>query len=107
MDDLDPDTFEEEKYVEYFPKLQRAYKDAFDELNGTYDSTLVHAIDQQVLDESEPHYEGDGEFRLELPENPTDRVEGVVASDERVAELLDVYVEEIERQLRVVFGFES
>jgi hypothetical protein len=106
-DDLEPETFEEEKFVEYFPKLQTAYKRAFNRLNETYDSELVHAIDQQVLNESEPHYEGDGEFSVELPEDPLDRLEGVVAADERVEELLERHVAEIERQLRVVFGFEE
>jgi hypothetical protein len=104
---LDPETFEEEKFVEYFPKLQTAYKRAFNELNETYDSELVHAIDQQILNESEPHYEGDGEFSVELPEDPLERLQGIVAADERVEELLDRHTNEIERQLRVVFGFES
>ncbi|MFC7044047.1 DUF5783 family protein [Halobacteriaceae archaeon GCM10025711] len=107
MHDLDPATFEEEKYVEFFPQLQTAYKQAFDVLNERYDSQLVHALDQQVLNESEPFYEGDGEFRVELPANPTDRVTGVVASDEKVEELLDVYVDELRTQLRDVFGFEA
>lgn len=106
-EDLDPETFEEQKFVDYFPQLQTAYKRAFNELNETYDSELVHALDQQVLDESEPHYEGDGEFEVELPPDPLDRVQGVVAADERIAELLDLYVAEIERQLRAVFGFEA
>jgi hypothetical protein len=107
MTDLDPETFDEQKYVEWFPKLQTAYKRAFDRLNDEYDSTLVHAIDQQVLSESEPFYEGDGEFRVEVPENPADRVEGVVASDEKIEQLVSVYVEEIERQLRAVFGVDA
>jgi hypothetical protein len=104
---LDPETFEEEKFVDYFPQLQTAYKRAFNQLNESYDSELVHALDQQVLNESEPHYEGDGEFSVELPPEPLDRVQGVVAADERVQELLELYVAEIERQLRVAFGFEA
>ncbi|MFB6119973.1 MAG: DUF5783 family protein [Halobacteriaceae archaeon] len=104
MADFDPEKFEAEKYREYFPQLQNAYKRAFDRLNGEYDSQLVHAIDQQILNESEPVYEGDGEFTLELPEDPLDRLEGVVVSDERAAELLDLYVDEIESQLQNVFG---
>jgi len=103
MADFDPETFEAEKYREYFPKLQSAYKRAFDRLNEEYDSQIVHAIDQQILNESEPVYE-DGDFTLELPEDPLDRLEGVVVSDDRAAELLDVYVDEIEAQLRSVFG---
>ena len=106
MTDLDPETFEEEKYVEYFPKLQQAYKQAFDRLNDRYNSEMVHAIDQQILNESEPFYEGDGQFRIEVPENPIDRVQGVLADEGDLQELLDIYVEELETQLRNVFGFE-
>jgi len=87
------------------PELQRAYKSAFETMNDAYDSELVHAIDQQVLSESEPFYEGDGQFRIEVPADPADRLSGVVADPERVEALLDRYVEEIETELRVVFGF--
>jgi len=104
MADFDPEKFED-KYEQYFPELQRAYKNAFEYMNERYDSELVHAIDQQVLDESEPFYEGDGEFRIELPENPTERVQGVLAGEEKVTEIVDVYVERIERELARVFGF--
>ena len=106
MTDFDPEKFED-KYVHYFNELQKAYKDAFNYMNDRYDSELVHAIDQQVLNESEPFYEGDGEFRVELPENPTERVRGVLVDDEKAGQVLDVYVEQIESQLRRVFGFES
>jgi hypothetical protein len=103
MAELDPETFEEEKYVDYFPQLQQAYKNAFDRMNDRFDSTLIHAVDQQVLSESEPFYEGDGEFRIELPDDPSDRIEGVVVTDEKLAEILDIYVDEIESELRRVF----
>ncbi len=106
MTDLDPETFEEKKYVEWFPKLETAYKRAFDRVNDEYDSTLVHALDQQVLSESEPFYE-DGEFRLDVPDDPAGRVEGVVASEEKITAVLDAYVGEIERQLGRVFGVDG
>ncbi|WP_435177461.1 DUF5783 family protein [Halorussus sp. AFM4] len=106
MSDFDPEKFED-KYVHYFNELQRAYKNAFNRLNERYDSELIHTIDQQILNESEPFYEGDGEFRVELPDDPVDRIQGVVVADEKVAEMLDVYVDEIETELRRVFGFES
>ncbi|WP_115864411.1 DUF5783 family protein [Halorussus litoreus] len=106
MADFDPEKFED-KYVHYFNELQRAYKNAFERVNEQYDSELVHAIDQQVLNESEPFYDGDGEFRVELPEDPTDRLQGVVAADEKVEQLLDIYVEEIETELRRIFGFDG
>lgn len=105
--DLDPETFEEEKFREYFPQLQTAYKRAFDRLKERYDSELIHALDQQVLNESEPVYEGDGEFRIELPDDPTDRIQGVVVSDEKAAATLEEYVAELRRQLRDVFGVED
>ena len=104
MADFDPEKFED-KYVHYFNELQRAYKDAFNRVNEQYDSELVHAIDQQVLNESEPFYEGDGEFRVELPEDPTDRVQGVIAADEKVEGVLEAYVEQIEAELHRIFGF--
>ncbi|QLC33474.1 hypothetical protein EFA46_004415 [Halarchaeum sp. CBA1220] len=107
MADFTPEEFEEKKYTDYFPQLQTAYKRAFNDLNAEYDSTLVHALDQQVLNESEPHYEGDGEFSVDLPENPITRLEDVVASEERASELLDLYVDGIKHQLRVVFDFEA
>jgi hypothetical protein len=101
---LDPETFEAEKYTDYFPQLQQAYKNAFSRMSERYDSTLIHGIDQTVLNESEPFYEGDGEFRVELPDDPAARIEGVVAvEDERLTEVLDHYVETIEAELRRVF----
>ncbi|WP_248895754.1 DUF5783 family protein [Haloplanus halobius] len=105
MTDFDPEKFED-KYANYFTELQRAYKNAFETMNDRFDSELVHAIDQQVLNESEPFYE-DGEFRIELPENPTDRVTAVVVADEKVEATLERYVEEIEAELRNVFGLED
>ncbi|WP_267641269.1 DUF5783 family protein [Haloarchaeobius amylolyticus] len=104
MEDLDPETFEEEKYVEYFPRLQQAYKNAFNTLNEKYDSQLIHGIDQQVLNESEPHYEGDGEFTIELPDEPYDRLTGVVVAEEKFDAILSEYTDEIESELRRVFN---
>ena len=106
MAEFDPQKFED-KYEHYFPELQRAYKNAFETMNDRYDSELVHAIDQQILAESEPFYEGDGQFRVALPEQPADRLAGVVVGKERLDGVLDRYVEEIDSQLRVVFGFEN
>lgn len=106
-EELTPEEFEEEKFVSYFPKLQTAYKRAFNVMNEEYDSTLVHAIDQQVLSESEPHYEGDGEFIVELPPDPLDRLTGVVVPDEKAETVLEEHVAQIRRELRHVFGFEE
>jgi hypothetical protein len=106
MVEFDPEQFED-KYANYFPELQKAYKNAFETMNERYDSTLVHAIDQQVLAESEPFYEGDGTFRIELPEHPYDRLDGVAVGQERFEETIDHYCEEIEGELRAVFEFDS
>ena len=106
MAEFDPEKFED-KYVHYLQELEEAYKRAFERMNDAYDSELVHAIDQRVLNESEPFYEGDGEFRVELPEEPIERVQGVLVSDEKVQATLERYVDEIERQLERTFGFED
>ncbi|MGQ4556564.1 DUF5783 family protein [Halobellus sp. GM3] len=105
MTEFDPEKFED-KYVHYFPELQRAYKNAFERMNDEYDSELVHAIDQQILNESEPFYE-DGDFRIELPENPDERLTAVLVDEEKLSAVLDVYVEELRRQHRRVFGLDG
>lgn len=106
MAPFDPEKFED-KYTHYFRELQRAYKNAFEYMNDRYDSDLVHAIDQQVLDESEPFYEGDGEFRVELPENPYDRVQGVLVDVEKFDATLQEYIDRLEGELCRVFGVDA
>ncbi|WP_302081851.1 DUF5783 family protein [Salinibaculum rarum] len=104
MADFDPEKFED-KYEHYFPELQRAYKQAFETMNNTYDSELIHAIDQTILAESEPFYEGDGAFRVELPDNPVEKLGGVIVDEEKAETVLDRYLDEIEAELQSVFGF--
>ncbi|MFC7058227.1 DUF5783 family protein [Halovenus salina] len=106
MTDFDPEKFED-KYANYFTELQRAYKQAFETMNDAYDSELIHAIDQGILAESEPFYEGEGQFRIELPEDPAGRLQGVVVDEEKLDTTLDRYVEEIEGELRDVFGLDE
>ncbi|SNR50142.1 DUF5783 family protein [Halorubrum vacuolatum] len=96
-DEFDPEKFED-KYVHYFPELQRAYKNAFNQMNERYDSELIHGIDQMVLNESEPFYE-DGTFRIELPENPHARLRGVSVDEETFEEVLADYRERIVTEL--------
>ncbi|NHX39475.1 MULTISPECIES: DUF5783 family protein [Haloarcula] len=105
MTTFDPEKFED-KYANYFPELQKAYKNAFERMNDTYDSELVHAIDQQILNESEPFYQ-DGEFSVELPEDPTERLSAVIVDDEKLDAVLSEYVDEIERELRRVFDIDD
>ncbi len=103
MVEFDPEQFED-KYANYFPQLQRAYKNAFNTMNDSYDSTLIHAIDQQVLNESEPFYAPDREgFDIELPDDPYSRLEGVVVDRETFEEVLTEYTDEIDTQLQQTF----
>ncbi len=102
MTDFDPERFEAEKYDTYFTELQEAYRAAFDRMREQYDSTLVHAIDQQVLNESEPILT-DGEFEIRLPDAPYDRLTGVVVERDRAETVLERYTEELRRALREVF----
>ena len=104
MTDFDPEKFED-KYANYFAELQRAYKNAFETMRERYDSDLVHAIDQRVLNESEPFYE-DGTFRVELPDDPAKRLEGsgVPVDEETLGAALDDYTAAIEDELYRVLG---
>ncbi|WP_336001351.1 DUF5783 family protein [Halorientalis halophila] len=106
MAEFDPERFED-KYANYFTELQRAYKNAFQTMNDRYDSELIHGIDQFVLSESEPFYEGDGRFRIELPDDPYDRLQGVVVGEEKFDSIMDRYLDEIETELQRVFGFDT
>jgi len=104
MPDFDPSKFED-KYEHYFAELQQAYKNAFETMDRQYDSELIHAIDQRVLAESEPFYE-EGGFRVELPEDPYARVNDAVVDGDRFETVLSAYVDELEAELRRVFGVE-
>ena len=106
MTEFDPERFED-KYTNYFAELQTAYRNAFETMNDRYDSELVHAIDQQVLNESEPFYEGSGQFRIDLPEDPAERITGVLVDGGKLRGVLDAYVEQLETELQRVFGFAS
>lgn len=106
MAEFDPETFEEEKYTDHFTELQRAYKNAFETMSESHDSDLIHAIDQQVLNESEPHFV-DGAFEVELPENPADRVTAVSVDAETLHETLEQYTDVIAAELHQLLGVEQ
>jgi len=106
MADFDPGRFEQ-KYLHYMDELQTAYRNAFEGLHGRYDSRVLKAIDRQVLDGSEPFYDGDGEFRVELPENPHERVGDLPVDAETFDAVLAEFRERIELELARVFGFED
>ena len=101
MTTFDPEKFED-KYANYFTELQTAYRNAFETMNDAYDSELIHAIDQQVLAESEPMWE-DGEFRIDLPEDPYDRLEGVIVDRERFEAVMERYRDELRAELESTF----
>lgn len=105
MGGFDPEKFED-KYVHYLYELETAYKHAFEVMNDKYDSELVHAIDQQVLNESEPEYT-DGGFTIILPEDPYDRLQGVLADEEKFETTLAAYVDQLETELVRVFDLKS
>jgi hypothetical protein len=104
MADFDPSKFED-KYEHYFAELQQAYKNAFETMDRQYDSELIHAIDQHVLAESEPFYDGNG-FRIELPEDPYARLDDALVDGDRFETVLSAYEAELEAELGRVFGLE-
>jgi hypothetical protein len=102
---MDAETFDEQKYVDLFPQLQQAYKNVFNRMTEEYDSTLVHGIDQQVLNESEPFYDDEaGAFYVELPDDPHDRLTEITVEEDRFETVLEAYVEELEAELERTFG---
>jgi len=106
MTEFDPEKFEE-KYVHYFAELEAAYSNAYDRLHGQYDSEILRAIDRQVLSESEPVYEGDGEFRVVLPDDLDERKRSLPGDEETFDAVLAAFVAGIERELRTQFEFEE
>jgi hypothetical protein len=106
MTEFDPAKFED-KYANYFPELQKAYKQAFEVMNDRYDSELVHAIYQQILDESEPFYDEETGFYVELPEDPAERLTAIIVDEEKLGVVLEEYVDRIETELHDVFGVEG
>lgn len=103
MSSFDPERFED-KYEHYFTELQQVYRQAFDAMSDAYDSDLIHAIDQRILSESEPFYEGDGEFRVDVPDDALERLPE--RDPERIEPVVSDYRAELSRQLRQVFDFE-
>ncbi|WP_276274107.1 DUF5783 family protein [Haloarcula litorea] len=105
MTEFDPEKFEE-KYTYYFEELETAYSNAYQELHGERDSEVLRGIDRRILSESEPVYEGDGRFRVTLPDDVDGRIESLPGSDERAERVLAEFTSEIERELRRLFEFD-
>ena len=106
MTEFDPEKFEE-KYVHYFDELETAYSNAYNQLHGRHDSEVLRAIDRKVLNESEPVYEGNGEFRVVLPDDIGERAESLPGSDKQFYTVLEAFTDRIEQELRSTFGFED
>lgn len=106
MTQFDPEKFEE-KYVHYFEELETAYSNAYQQLHGQHDLEALRAVDRRVLSESEPVYEGDGEFRVDLPDDLDERLQSLAADEEQLVTVLDEFVSQIERELRETFEFEG
>jgi hypothetical protein len=60
-----------------------------------------------VLNESEPVYEGDGQFRITLPDDIEQRRQALPGDKETFDAVLTEFVERIEDELRQIFGFEE
>lgn len=105
MTEFDAEKFED-KYVHYFEEIEAAYSDAYQTLHGTYDSQVLKAIDRQVLSESEPVYEGDGEFSIRLPDDIDQRKASLGLDSDQFDTVLERYTDEIVAELRGEFGFE-
>lgn len=97
----------EEKYQYYFDELERAYSDAYQQLHGEHNSEILRAVDRNVLSESEPVYEGNGEFRIMLPNDLEERAQSLPGDEEAFNTVLEEFTAEIERELRRVFEFED
>lgn len=106
MTEFDPEKFEE-KYVYYFEELEAAYSNAYQQLHGQHSSEILRAIDRQVLSESEPVYEGDGEFRVVLPDDLDKRAQTLPGDEATFNPVLDEFTDRIECELRRIFGFEE
>jgi hypothetical protein len=104
--EFDPEKFEE-KYVHYFEELERAYSNAYNQLHGRYDSEVLRAIDRQVLSESEPVYQGAGEFRVELPDDRVEEVRAAVGDGEQFDAVLEEFTDRIENELIRIFEFDA
>jgi hypothetical protein len=104
--EFNPEKFEN-KYEHYFEEIESAYSDAYQELHGEYNSEILRAIDRQVLSESEPVYEGNGKFRISLPEDVEERAQSLPGDKEAFHTVLDEFTTEIEQQLEYIFEFED
>nr|WP_302081094.1 DUF5783 family protein [Salinibaculum sp. KK48] len=70
-------------------------------------SEVLRAIDRHVLNESEPVYEGDGQFRVTLPDDIEERRQALPGDKETFDAVLTEFVDRIENELRQIFGFEE
>ena len=106
MTEFDPEKFED-KYEHYFEELETAYSNAYQQLHGQVDSEILKTIDRQVLSESEPVYEGDGTFRVTVPDNVKENGRAQSADEEAFDAVFEAFTDRIEDELRRIFEFED
>ena len=106
MTEFDPEKFDA-KYQHYFEELEAAYSNAYQQLHGQVDSEVLRTIDRQVLSESDPVYEGDGRFRVTLPDDAVENARPVPGDEETFEAVLAEFTDRIEAELRREFGFEE
>jgi hypothetical protein len=104
--EFNPEQFEE-KYQYYFDEIEKAYSAAYQQLHGEYNSDILRAIDRNVLSESEPVYEGNGEFRVILPDDLDERAKSLPGDEEAFNTVLEEFTAEIEHELHRIFEFEE
>lgn len=106
MTEFDPEKFDE-KYVYYFEELEEAYSKAYQQLHGRVDSDVLRTIDRQVLDESEPVYEGDGSFRVAIPDGAVADARAMFDDPETFDAVLADFTDGIEAELSRTFEFDT
>ncbi|WP_018259044.1 DUF5783 family protein [Halomicrobium katesii] len=106
MTAFDPEKFER-KYEHYFEELETAYSNAYQQLHGQVDSAVLRTIDRQVLSESEPVYDGDGTFRVTLPDDAKETARPLPGDEDTFDAVLDEFTDRIEDELRRLFEFDE
>ena len=99
--------FDPKKFVYYFEELEAAYSNAYQQLHGEVDSEVLRGIDRKVLSESEPVYDGDGQFHVVLPDDIEERGQTLPGDEETFDAVLQEFVTRVEEELCRTFGFEN
>lgn len=106
MVEFNPEKFQD-KYEYYFEEIESACSDAYQQLHGGYNAELLRAIDRQVRSESDPVYEGNGEFRVVLPDDTREPAQSLPGGEAAFNTVLAESTAGIERELHRLFAFED